>query len=255
MSSTLNAPLIEMNKITKFYTMAREKMTVLHEVSLTVARGDFLAIVGPSGSGKSTLMNIIGCLDLPSEGSYKLEGLEVTGQSDNKLTEIRNKKIGFIFQGYHLLPKLTALENCELPLIYRGLPGKERRMRAMEALDRVGLGDRMNHRQNELSGGQQQRVGIARALATNPPILLADEPTGALDSKTGMEVLNMMDELHRAGQTIVLITHDMEVAKRASRTVIIRDGVLTEREQERRDSDETYARSQDGSQERLIQQA
>jgi len=253
MSTHPNIPLIEMANISKFYLMAREKMTVLHEVSLKVAHGDFLAIVGPSGSGKSTLMNIIGCLDLPSEGSYKLEGLEVTGQNDNKLTELRNKKIGFIFQGYHLLPKLTALENCELPLIYRGLPGKERRQRAMEALERVGLGQRMSHRQNELSGGQQQRVAIARALATNPPMLLADEPTGALDSKTGMEVLDMMEELNRAGQTIVLITHDMEVAKRASRTVVIRDGVLTE--QERRGSHETYARPQDGSQERFIGQA
>nr|WP_138754043.1 ABC transporter ATP-binding protein [Paenibacillus sinopodophylli] len=250
-----NAPLIEMSNVTKFYMMAREKTTVLHEVSLKVAHGDFLAIVGPSGSGKSTLMNIIGCLDLPSEGSYKLEGMEVTGQSDNKLAEMRNKKIGFIFQGYHLLPKLTALENCELPLIYRGLPGKERRMRAMDALERVGLGQRMHHRQNELSGGQQQRVAIARALATNPPMLLADEPTGALDSKTGMEVLSMMEELNRTGQTIVLITHDMEVAKRASRTVIIRDGVLTEHVRERRDGDETYTGPQDGSQERIVQQA
>ncbi|MDQ8734058.1 ABC transporter ATP-binding protein [Paenibacillus sp. LHD-38] len=255
MSMNSNVPLIEMTNITKSYMMAREKTTVLHEVSLTVAHGDFLAIVGPSGSGKSTLMNIIGCLDLPSEGSYKLEGLEITGQNDNKLTEMRNKKIGFIFQGYHLLPKLTALENCELPLIYRGLPGKERKLRAMDALERVGLGQKLNHRQNELSGGQQQRVAIARALATNPPMLLADEPTGALDSKTGMEVLNMMEELNKAGQTIVLITHDMEVAKRASRTVIIRDGVLTEQEQGRRGSDETHARLQDGSQERLVQQA
>ncbi|WP_053373785.1 ABC transporter ATP-binding protein [Paenibacillus sp. FJAT-27812] len=253
MSINPNIPLIEMTNITKSYMMAREKTTVLHEVSLTVNHGDFLAIVGPSGSGKSTLMNIIGCLDLPSEGSYKLEGLEVTGQNDNKLTEMRNKKIGFIFQGYHLLPKLTALENCELPLIYRGLPGKERRMRAMEALERVGLGQKMNHRQNELSGGQQQRVGIARALATNPPMLLADEPTGALDSKTGLEVLDMMEELNRAGQTIVLITHDMEIASRARRTVIIRDGVLTE--QERRVSHETLARTQDGNKERIVQQA
>ncbi|CAM4475681.1 putative ABC transport system ATP-binding protein [Paenibacillus endophyticus] len=255
MNAAANIPLIEMSNITKSYVMAREKTTVLHKVSLKVDHGDFLAIVGPSGSGKSTLMNIIGCLDLPTEGSYKLEGLEVTGQSDNKLTEMRNKKIGFIFQGYHLLPKLTALENCELPLIYRGLSGKERRLRAMDALERVGLGQRMHHRQSELSGGQQQRVAIARALATNPPMLLADEPTGALDSKTGMEVLGMMEELNRAGQTIVLITHDMEVAKLASRTVIIRDGVLSEQAQERRSSDETYARLQDGSQERIVQQA
>ncbi|MFX3634082.1 MAG: ABC transporter ATP-binding protein [Candidatus Pristimantibacillus sp.] len=248
-----DSPLIEMTNVEKYYMMAREKTTILHEVSLTVNHGDFLAVVGPSGSGKSTLMNIIGCLDLPNSGSYKLDGVEVLGQSDNKLTEIRNKKIGFIFQGYHLLPKLTALENCELPLIYRGMPTKERRLRALHALEQVGLGHRVNHRQNELSGGQQQRVAIARALATNPPLLLADEPTGALDSKTGMEVLGMMEELNRAGQTIVLITHDMEVAQRASRTVIIRDGVLTE--QKGRVSHETYARAQDGSQECLIEQA
>lgn len=250
---TGQSALIEMTDIVKYYKMAGEKMTVLHNISLTVNHGDFLAIVGPSGSGKSTLMNIIGCLDVPNEGSYKLDGMEIRGQSDNKLTEMRNKKIGFIFQGYHLLPRLTALENCELPLIYRGLSAKERRARAMEALERVGLGERMGHRQNELSGGQQQRVAIARALATNPPLLLADEPTGALDSKTGMEVLGMMEELHRAGQTIVLITHDMEVAQRASRTVIIRDGVLSE--QKRRDSHEDYAGPHNGGQERLIEQA
>ncbi|WP_028608272.1 ABC transporter ATP-binding protein [Paenibacillus harenae] len=253
MSANHTTPLIEMADVTKSYRMAREKTTVLHQVSLRVNHGEFLAIVGPSGSGKSTLMNIIGCLDTPSEGSYKLEGLEVTGQSDNKLTEIRNKKIGFIFQGYHLLPRLTALENCELPLIYRGLSGKERKARAMEALERVGLGPRIAHRPNELSGGQQQRVAIARALATNPPLLLADEPTGALDSRTGMEVLGMMEGLNRAGQTIVLITHDMEVAQRASRSVIIRDGVLSE--QERRGGDETDAGAQDGSHERVVQQA
>ncbi|MBD2868375.1 ABC transporter ATP-binding protein [Paenibacillus arenilitoris] len=253
MSEYKAVPLIEMTGVSKSYWMAREKTTVLHQVSLRVAQGEFLAIVGPSGSGKSTLMNMIGCLDTPSEGSYKLEGAEVAGQSDNKLTELRNKKIGFIFQGYHLLPRLTALENCELPLIYRGLSGKERRRRAMEALERVGLGERMSHRPSELSGGQQQRVAIARALATNPPLLLADEPTGALDSKTGMEVLGMMEELNRAGQTIVLITHDMEVAQRAGRTVVIRDGVLSE--QERRGGDEADARAQDGVHERVVQQA
>jgi putative ABC transport system ATP-binding protein len=246
-------PLIEMEGVTKYYMMAREKTTVLHNVSLRVEHGEFLAIVGPSGSGKSTLMNIIGCLDTPSEGSYKLEGSEMNGQSDNKLTVMRNKKIGFIFQGYHLLPKLTALENCELPLIYRGLSGKVRKQLAKEALERVGLGNRLHHRQSELSGGQQQRVAIARALATNPPMLLADEPTGALDSKTGMEVLNMMEELNQAGQTIVLITHDMEVAQRARRTVVIRDGVLTELG--RRNDDEAYARLVNGREERLIEQA
>ncbi|QAY67724.1 ABC transporter permease [Paenibacillus protaetiae] len=230
MSHPTTLPLIDIQDVVKSYMMGREKTTILHHISLQVAAGDFLAIVGPSGSGKSTLMNIIGCLDAPTSGSYKLDGIEVVGQSDNKLTEFRNKKIGFIFQGYHLLPKLTALENCELPLIYRGMSAKERKTRASIALERVGLGERMHHRPNELSGGQQQRVGIARALATNPSLLLADEPTGALDSRTGMEVLGMMEELNQTGQTIVLITHDMEVAQRASRIVMIRDGRLTELE-------------------------
>ncbi|MFD1957921.1 ABC transporter ATP-binding protein [Paenibacillus thailandensis] len=252
MNDRPNPPLIEINNVVKYYMMGREKTTILHGVSLNVTHGDFLAIVGPSGSGKSTLMNIIGCLDVPSGGSYKLDGAEVVGQSDNKLTEFRNKKIGFIFQGYHLLPKLSALENCELPLIYRGMSGKERKARAAEALERVGLAHRMGHRPSELSGGQQQRVAIARALATNPSLLLADEPTGALDSKTGMEVLGMMEELNDAGQTIILITHDMEVAKRAKRIVMIRDGVLTELEGG--NSREIVARPQDGDQKRLVEQ-
>lgn len=244
--------LIEISNLVKQYVMGKETMTVLKGVSLNVYPGDFVAIVGPSGSGKSTMMNVIGCLDTPTEGSYKLDGTEVRGLSDNKLADIRNKKIGFIFQGFHLLPKLSALENCELPLVYSGLPAKKRRELALTALEQVGLGDRIHHKPSELSGGQQQRVAIARALATNPPILLADEPTGALDMKTGQEVLGLMEELNRKGHTIVLITHDMDVAKRATRTVVMRDGVLTE---ERGYGHEAEPRVQDGVQERLVEQA
>lgn len=251
MSTNAPAVLIEIDQLSKSYVMGREVMTVLKQVSLQVKQGDFVAIVGPSGSGKSTLMNVIGCLDSPSEGSYKLDGIEVKGQSDNKLAEIRNRKIGFIFQGFHLLPRLTAFENVELPLIYSGLSAKERKERAVKALEQVGLKERMYHRPSELSGGQQQRVAIARALATHPPILLADEPTGALDTKTGDEVLGLIEELNREGHTIVLITHDMDVAKRASRTVIMRDGVLSE---QRGGGNEADARLQDGVQKRLIEQ-
>lgn len=252
MTGAKQGALIEINNLVKQYVMGKETVTVLKGVSLNVYQGDFVAIVGPSGSGKSTMMNVIGCLDTPTEGSYKLDGTEVRGLSDNKLADIRNKKIGFIFQGFHLLPKLTALENCELPLIYRGLPAKKRRELAMTALKQVGLGERVHHKPSELSGGQQQRVAIARALATNPPILLADEPTGALDMKTGQEVLGLMEELNRQGHTIVLITHDMDVAKRATRTVVMRDGVLTE---ERGYGHEAEPRVQDGVQERLVEQA
>ncbi|MGG4144792.1 ABC transporter ATP-binding protein [Paenibacillus algorifonticola] len=252
MTSESSSILIDINHLVKNYVMGRETVTILKGVSFQVEKGDFVAIVGPSGSGKSTMMNVIGCLDTPTDGSYKLDGIEVRGMSENKLADIRNKKIGFIFQGFHLLPRLTALENCELPLIYRGLPAKQRRAMAMKALEQVGLGERVHHRPSELSGGQQQRVAIARALATNPPILLADEPTGALDMKTGQEVLQLMEDLNQQGHTIVLITHDMEVAHRASRTVIMRDGVLTE---EGRDRDEADAGVQDGDQERLVKQA
>ncbi|MWC27225.1 ABC transporter ATP-binding protein [Paenibacillus sp. MMS18-CY102] len=228
MSRPTNSSLIEIEKLVKTYRMGQETVTVLQEVSVTVERGDFIAIVGPSGSGKSTMMNIIGCLDIPTSGSYRLDGTEVKGLSDNKLAAIRNHKIGFIFQGFQLLPRLTAIENVELPLIYRGMATKERRAKASEALRKVGLEDRMHHKPSELSGGQQQRVAIARALAGEPPILLADEPTGALDTRTGQEVLALMEDLHRQGHTIVLITHDMDVAERAERVVRMKDGVLTE---------------------------
>ena len=252
MSERESAVLIDIRELSKSYVMGREVVTVLKQVSLQVRQGDFVAIVGPSGSGKSTLMNVIGCLDSPSEGSYRLDGTEVRGLSDNKLAEIRNRKIGFIFQGFHLLPRLTAFENVELPLIYGGLSAKARKERALKALSQVGLEQRMHHRPSELSGGQQQRVAIARALATHPPFLLADEPTGALETKTGQEVLALIEDLNREGHTIVLITHDMDVANRAKRTVIMRDGVLSE---QRSESDEADARLPDGVEKRLVEQA
>ncbi|WP_285848668.1 ABC transporter ATP-binding protein [Paenibacillus sp. MER TA 81-3] len=233
--------LISIRDVRKGYRMGSEEVTILRGINLEIRQGDFVAIIGPSGSGKSTLMNVIGCLDTPSSGSYTLDGMEVSGLSDNKLAEVRNRKIGFIFQSFHLLPKLSAIENVELPLIYRGLSNKERREAAIKSLQQVGLEDRMGHRPSELSGGQQQRVAIARALATHPPILLADEPTGALDTRTGKEVLGLIEELNNAGHTIVLITHDLEVAARATRVVFMNDGILTE---ERGDGREAVARVQ-----------
>ncbi|MDB4866860.1 MAG: transporter ATP-binding protein [Cohnella sp.] len=223
-------PLIRIERLSKQYEMGGETIRALDEVSLTVLPGDFLAIVGPSGSGKSTLMNVVGCLDTATSGDYWLDGEEVSRLRDNKLAEIRNRKIGFIFQGFNLLAKLTAYENVELPLIYRGISVKNRRQQVVEALRKVGLEERMNHRPVELSGGQQQRVAIARALAGNPPILLADEPTGALDTKTGKEVMNFIQELNAAGHTIVLITHDISISRQARRVVQIEDGRLSEEE-------------------------
>lgn len=210
--------------------MGGETLNALDNVSLTVREGDFVAIVGPSGSGKSTLMNVIGCLDTHSSGEYWLAGEEISRLRDNKLAEIRNRKIGFIFQGFNLLTKLTAIENVELPLVYRGVPAKQRRQQAIEALGKVGLAERIHHRPVELSGGQQQRVAIARALAGNPPILLADEPTGALDTKTGIEVMGFIRELNSLGHTIVLITHDLDISRQAKRVVRIQDGRLHEEE-------------------------
>ncbi|MDH6426057.1 ABC transporter ATP-binding protein [Paenibacillus sp. FSL H7-0716] len=223
-----SAPLIEVHDMSHGYTMAGETMTVLNSLSFTIDLGEFVAIIGPSGSGKSTLMNMLGCLDISDEGSYLLDGQEVRKLSDNKLATIRNEKIGFIFQNFNLLPKLSAIENVELPLIYRGLPHRERRQLAQEALIKVGLEDRMHHRPSELSGGQQQRVAIARAMAGSPPILLADEPTGALDTRTGQEVMQMIRELNKQGHTIILITHDLEIAKQAERIIRIQDGNLVE---------------------------
>lgn len=219
-------PLIRIEKLSKWYKMGGETVRALDQVSLTVDQGDFVAIIGPSGSGKSTLMNMIGCLDVPSSGDYWLDGQEISKMNDNQLAEIRNQKIGFIFQGFNLLPRLTALENVELPLIYRGVPARKRRELAFASLEKVGLGDRVDHRPVELSGGQQQRVAIARALVTNPPILLADEPTGALDTKTGKEVIELMKDLNEQGHTIVLITHDLNIAMQAKRVIQIQDGRL-----------------------------
>ncbi|WP_373230932.1 ABC transporter ATP-binding protein [Cohnella sp.] len=226
--TTIAKPLIQIDKLSKEYRMGGEMLKALEEVTLTVNKGDFMAIVGPSGSGKSTLMNVIGCLDSPTSGEYWLDGEEVSGLKENKLAEIRNQKIGFIFQGFNLLSRLTAIENVELPLIYRGVPAKERKEQAIAALTKVGLEARIYHRPVELSGGQQQRVAIARALAGNPPILLADEPTGALDTKTGKEVMGFIKELNELGHTIVLITHDPIVSRQAKRVVTIMDGKLNE---------------------------
>jgi putative ABC transport system ATP-binding protein len=219
--------LIEIKDVEKTYQMGAE--TIVHAlagVSLSIDAGDYVAIMGPSGSGKSTLMNLIGCLDTPTSGSYVLKGREIATMNDDELAQIRNKEIGFIFQTFNLLPRADAVQNVELPLVYSGLPRRERRERAERALDSVGLGTRKHHRPNEMSGGQRQRVAIARALVNGPSILLADEPTGNLDSKTGDEILALMDELHRGGNTIILVTHEDELAQHAARVVRLRDGKI-----------------------------
>lgn len=223
--------IIMIEKMLKKYELGGETVMALNEASLTVQQGDFVSIMGPSGSGKSTFMNMIGCLDRPDSGRYFLDGEEVEGMNDSQLAEVRNNKIGFIFQNFNLLTKLTAYENVELPLLYRGVPAKERQNRVYESLDKVGLRDRAHHLPSQLSGGQQQRVAIARALAGNPPILLADELTGALDSKTSKEIMKVMQDLNEQGHTIVLITHDPEVALQAKRRVRIQDGQLFEEKQ------------------------
>ncbi|MDP4163668.1 MAG: ABC transporter ATP-binding protein [Bacillota bacterium] len=222
----MDHPIIEIKNITKTYRLGGEDVHALDDVSITIQKGEFIAIIGPSGSGKSTLMNMIGCLDQPDSGQYFLDGEEMVRMNDNGLASVRNKKIGFIFQNFNLLPKLTAWENVELPLVYSGLPTKERRKMAYDSLNKVGLGERANHLPTQLSGGQQQRVAIARALVGNPPILLADEPTGALDSKTSKEILDILRELNSQEHTIILITHDMEIAKNAGRMISIQDGKL-----------------------------
>ncbi|GAA4836015.1 ABC transporter ATP-binding protein [Paenibacillus vulneris] len=218
--------IIELKDITKSYERGAEKLQILKGVSMTVTTGDFVAIVGPSGSGKSTLMNTIGLLDVPTSGSYKLDGVATEKMSDNQLAEFRNKKIGFIFQQFNLLPKLNAIENVELPMIYAGVSKKVRREKAQAMLELLGMGTRGHHKPSELSGGQQQRVAIARALSISPSLLLADEPTGALDSKTGNEVLELMIRLNDQGNTIVLITHDNHIAENARRVISIRDGEI-----------------------------
>lgn len=217
-------PLIQLKDIYKIYQMGDEEVRASDGISLTIEKGEFVAIVGKSGSGKSTLMNIIGALDVPTEGEYLLDGQDVSDMTDNQLAQIRNTMIGFVFQQYNLLPKLNLLENVELPLLYAGMDAWERRERAMESLERVGLKEKWRNFPKQLSGGQQQRVSIARALAGNPSLILADEPTGALDSKTGREVLDFLKKLNREGNTIVMITHDSFIALEAERVVRIIDG-------------------------------
>jgi len=219
--------MIELNDITKVYDMGGEKVYALAGVTLTISEGEFVAIIGPSGSGKSTLMNILGCLDVPSSGSYLFEGKEIASYKSGQLADIRNRKIGFIFQGFNLLPRLSALENVELPLIYKGVFALRRAQLARDALSAVGLSGRGGHKPSQLSGGQQQRVAIARALVTEPKIILADEPTGNLDSKSGGEVMELLVELHQKGTTVVLITHDPTVAMHADRVISIFDGKVT----------------------------
>ena len=218
--------LIKLEDIRRYYTVGTEVVHALNGVSFEVSKGEWVAIIGQSGSGKSTLMNVLGCLDTPTAGRYWLNGKDVSHMSDNELADIRNREIGFVFQTFQLLPRETALGNVELPLIYRGLRAKQRRERARAALDQVGLSNRITHRPNELSGGQRQRVAIARALVTDPSLLLADEPTGNLDSATGQEIIGLFEQLHRAGHTICLVTHEPTLAARCPRAIRLSDGLI-----------------------------
>ena len=220
--------MIDIKDLCKVYLVGDERVRALDHATLHIYPKEFVSIIGPSGSGKSTLMNIIGCLDIADAGTYQLDGLPIEAYSENQLAAIRNQKIGFVFQNFNLIPKLSAEENVELPLIYQKVPRAERQKRVLAALERVGLANRAKHLPTELSGGQQQRVAIARALVTNPSLILADEPTGNLDSKTSREIMEMFHELHRQGNTIVLITHDPDVAKQAERAIHILDGQITE---------------------------
>jgi putative ABC transport system ATP-binding protein len=219
-------PVIRLEQICKTYGAGDTEVRALSDVNLIVNTGEYCAIMGPSGSGKSTAMNVIGCLDRPTSGSYYLDGVDVAGLSDDELAHVRNRKLGFVFQQFHLLPQLSALENVMLPMVYAGVSTHERRERAAEALTRVGLANRLNNRPNQLSGGQQQRVAIARAIVNRPVLLLADEPTGALDSQTTQEVLNIFSELNASGITVVMVTHEPEVARQTHRIVWFRDGVV-----------------------------
>jgi len=224
----MSKQILSMKNIIKTYQMGEEELNVLKGIEFSLNEGEFVSILGPSGSGKSTLMNIIGCLDVPSSGHYSLNGNDVEELDESELAQVRNQEIGFVFQQFQLLPRLTAVQNVELPLIYSGIPEKERKQMAKDMLIKVGLGDKLKNRPNQLSGGQQQRVAIARALVTHPTILLADEPTGALDQKTGHQIMDLFEELHKEGRTIVMITHDENIAKHGSRVVKILDGELTE---------------------------
>jgi putative ABC transport system ATP-binding protein len=218
--------IIQLKEIARIYRIGAETIHALRSVSVEIFQNEYVAMMGPSGSGKSTLMNIIGCLDTPSEGKYILNGIEVSKMSDNELAEVRNKEIGFIFQTFNLLPRSTALENVALPLVYAGVSKSERMDRAYEALSDVGLGDRVKHRPNELSGGQRQRVAVARALVNKPSIILADEPTGNLDSKTSEEIMVLFNEIHSKGNTIIVVTHEEEIAQHAHRIVRLKDGLI-----------------------------
>jgi putative ABC transport system ATP-binding protein len=222
--SAADGPVIAMDRIRKIYDTGRVRVEALTGIDLSVAAGEFVAIVGPSGSGKSTLMNLIGCLDTPSDGTYRLAGEDVSGLSGDDLADIRNRRVGFVFQNFNLLPQITAYENVEMPLLFGGVPPKKRKERVEELMTKVGLADRMDHKPTELSGGQMQRVAIARALAMNPDILLADEPTGNLDTSSGGDVMGLFTELWQQGRTLVVITHDMTLARRAGRVVEVRDG-------------------------------
>lgn len=218
--------VIDINKIGKTYKIGEVIVNALVSVNLKIEKGEYVALMGPSGSGKSTLMNIIGCLDTPSRGSYKLNGIDVSNMTDNELAEIRNKEIGFIFQTFNLLPRNSSLENVALPLVYAGIGKTERLETAKLALQSVGLGDRIEHKPNELSGGQRQRVAIARALVNNPAIILADEPTGNLDTKTSHEIMDLLEDIHQKGNTVIIVTHEEDIAKRAKRIIRLRDGIV-----------------------------
>lgn len=219
-------PLIQLTNVHKIYHTKAQEVYALDGVSLTVYQGEFIAIVGNSGSGKSTLMNILGCLDVPTSGQYQLDGRKISGLDDNALSQIRNQEIGFVFQGFHLIPSLNALENVELPLMYRGIVKEQRKLLALAALDSVGLSGRIHHRPCEMSGGQQQRVAIARAIAAKPPVILADEPTGNLDSQSGAEVMDILRTLWQGGKTVILITHSSEIAAQTKRILRIKDGKI-----------------------------
>jgi len=218
--------VIELHSITRDFPLGQEIIKVLKGIDLEIERGEYVAFMGPSGSGKSTLMNLLGCLDTPTSGSYILNGKDVSKMSDDDLAEIRNKEIGFVFQTFNLLPRTTALENVALPMVYAGATKAERKVRAEEVLTNVGLADRMDHKPNQLSGGQRQRVAVGRALVNKPSIILADEPTGNLDSKTSVEIMNLFDEIHAAGNTVILVTHEEDIAEHAHRVIRLRDGVI-----------------------------